>query len=66
MEMYPFYLTKEQKGLLVALAHETGKPIPALIAEACAGAGVQRGLGCLPSLYDGRSVDRISGLLERH
>src|SRR2546426_7936193 len=34
METNPFDLTPEQKGLLVALAHETGKPIPALIAEA--------------------------------
>jgi hypothetical protein len=34
MEMNPFELTPEQKGLLVALAQETGKPIPALIAEA--------------------------------
>ena len=34
METNPFDLTPEQKGLLVALAQETGKPIPALIAEA--------------------------------
>jgi hypothetical protein len=34
METNPFDLTPEQKGLLVALADETGKPIPALIAEA--------------------------------
>jgi hypothetical protein len=34
METTPFDLTPEQKGLLVALAQETGKPIPALIAEA--------------------------------
>ena len=34
MDTTPFDLTQEQKGLLVALARETGKPIPALIAEA--------------------------------
>lgn len=34
MDTNPFGLTPEQKGLLVALAQETGKPIPALIAEA--------------------------------
>ena len=34
METNPFDLTPEQKGLLAALAQETGKPIPALIAEA--------------------------------
>ena len=34
MDTNPFDLTLEQKGLLVALADETGKPIPALIAEA--------------------------------
>lgn len=34
METSPFHLTPEQKNLLVALAQETGKPIPALIAEA--------------------------------
>ena len=34
METNPFDFTPEQKDLLVALADETGKPIPALIAEA--------------------------------
>jgi hypothetical protein len=34
METNLFDLTPEQKGLLVALAQKTGKPIPALIAEA--------------------------------
>jgi hypothetical protein len=34
METTPFDLTPEQKGLLVTLARETGKPIPALLAEA--------------------------------
>ena len=34
MEMTPFDLTLEQKSLLIALAQETGKPIPALIAKA--------------------------------
>jgi len=34
METTPFDLTPEQKNLLVALAQETGKPIPALLAEA--------------------------------
>ena len=34
METNPFDLTPEQKGLLVSLARETGKPIPTLIAEA--------------------------------
>src|SRR5437867_440551 len=37
METNPFELTPEQKGLLVALAQETGKPIPALMAEALEG-----------------------------
>jgi len=30
----PFELTPEQKGLLATLSRETGKPIPALLAEA--------------------------------
>ncbi len=34
LETNPFDLTPEQKGLLVSLAQETGKPIPALLAEA--------------------------------
>lgn len=34
METTPFDLTSEQKGLLVSLARETGKPIPVLLAEA--------------------------------
>src|SRR5438128_549220 len=34
MATTPFDLTPEQKCLLVALADETGNPIPALIAEA--------------------------------
>jgi len=34
METTLFDLTPEQKGLLVTLARETGKSIPALIAEA--------------------------------
>ena len=34
MEQTPFELTHEQKGLLATLSRETGKPIPALIAEA--------------------------------
>ena len=34
MEMTPFDLTPEQKGLLKSLARETGKAIPALLAEA--------------------------------
>jgi hypothetical protein len=34
MEQTPFELTPEQKGLLATLSRETGKPIPALIAEA--------------------------------
>src|SRR6266849_5754051 len=34
METNPFDLTPEQKGVLVSLAQETGKPIPALLAEA--------------------------------
>lgn len=36
MEQTPFDLTPEQKGLLVMLSRETGKPIPALLAEALA------------------------------
>ena len=36
MEQTPFDLTPEQKGLLVTLSRETGKPIPALLAEALA------------------------------
>jgi hypothetical protein len=34
MEATPFELTSQQKGMLAALSRETGKPIPALIAEA--------------------------------
>jgi hypothetical protein len=34
MEPTPFDLTPEQKGLLATLSRETGKPIPALLAEA--------------------------------
>ena len=34
MEPTPFDLTPEQKGMLASLSRETGKPIPALIAEA--------------------------------
>src|SRR5437879_2682536 len=34
METTPFDLTPEQKGLLASLSRETGKPIPALLAEA--------------------------------
>jgi len=37
MEQTPFELTPEQKDLLIALAEETGKPIPVLLAEALAG-----------------------------
>jgi hypothetical protein len=37
METNPIDLTPEQKGLLVALADETGKTIPVLIAEALEG-----------------------------
>lgn len=37
METTPFDLTPEQKGLLVTLARETGKPISALLAEALEG-----------------------------
>ena len=37
MDTNPFDLTLEQKSLLVALARETGKPIPALLAEALEG-----------------------------
>ena len=34
MEQTPFELTPEQKGILATLSRETGKPIPALLAEA--------------------------------
>jgi hypothetical protein len=34
MEQTPFELTPEQKGLLASRSRETGKPIPALLAEA--------------------------------
>jgi hypothetical protein len=37
MEMTPYDLTPEQKGLLQSLSQETGKDIPSLIAEALAG-----------------------------
>ena len=37
MEKTPFDLTPAQKGLLEALAHETGKAIPALLDEALQG-----------------------------
>jgi hypothetical protein len=34
MEQIPFELTPEQKGILATLSRATGKPIPALLAEA--------------------------------
>jgi hypothetical protein len=34
MEQTPFELTPKQKGILVTLSRETGKPIPALLDEA--------------------------------
>jgi hypothetical protein len=34
MEQTPFELTPEQKGMLATLSRATGKPIPALLAEA--------------------------------
>ena len=34
MEQTPFELTPEQKGILATLSRETGKSIPALLAEA--------------------------------
>jgi hypothetical protein len=34
MDTNAFALTPEQQGLLIALAQETGKPIPTLLAEA--------------------------------
>ena len=34
MEQTPFELTPEQKGILVSLSRETGKPIPVLLDEA--------------------------------
>ena len=37
MDAHAFDLTPAQKDLLLALAAETGKPIPALLAEALAG-----------------------------
>ena len=37
MNMTPFDLTPAQKGLLEALARETGKAIPALLDEALQG-----------------------------
>ena len=37
MEATPFDLTPAQKDLLASLSHETGKLVPALIAEALAG-----------------------------
>ena len=36
MEQTPFELTPEQKGMLATLSRATGKPIPALLAEALA------------------------------
>ena len=37
MEPTPFDLTQEQKGFLATLSRATGKPIPALLAEALEG-----------------------------
>src|SRR5712692_9348383 len=45
MEVTPFDLTPEQKGLLVTLARETGKPIPALLAKALEGLQKHAGRG---------------------
>src|SRR6266446_10219914 len=36
MEQTPFEFTPEQKGILATLSRATGKPIPALLAEALA------------------------------
>ena len=36
MEPTPFELTPEQKGMLASLSHETGKPLPALLAAIAA------------------------------
>ena len=36
MDTTPFDLTPEQKGMLASLSHETGKPLPALLAAIAA------------------------------
>jgi hypothetical protein len=36
MEPTPFELTPKQKGMLASLSHETGKPLPALLAAIAA------------------------------
>jgi len=49
MDITPFDLTLEQKGMLASLSRETGKPIPALIAKA------------LETLREREHVDHVHG-----
>jgi hypothetical protein len=54
METIPFDLTPEQKGMLVALSHETGRPITALIAQA------------LEELQEHAHLEREAGVANGH
>jgi hypothetical protein len=54
METTPFDLTPEQKGMLAALSHETGRPIPTLIAQA------------LEKLQEHAHLDRETGAANGH
>jgi hypothetical protein len=54
METTPFDLTPEQKGMLSALSHETGRPITALIAQA------------LEELQERAHLERETGVANGH
>lgn len=57
METTPFDLTPEQKALLAVLARETGKPIPALLAEALEGLQERLRPGCVHGDTNGGTED---------
>jgi hypothetical protein len=54
METTPFDLIPEQKGMLAALSHETGRPISALIAQA------------LKELQEHAHLERKTGVANGH
>jgi len=59
METNPFDLTPEQKSLLVTLARETGKPIPALLAEALEGLQAHVHPAHAPDAHPETSADAV-------
>ncbi len=66
MEQTPFELTSEQKGMLATLSRETGKPIPALLAEALEELQehVHRGRDCNGDAEAHQEVARTPSVLE--